>query len=278
MGTYPVAMAKLFDRIDDHLRDWISRQSLFFVATAPLDADGRVNVSPKGPIGTLRVVDDHTVAYLDIFGSGSETIAHLRENGRICVMLCAFEGPPRILRLHGRGEPVFPRTSASPSCSTSCEFEEATQVEARRSVIRRQRRADRRLLRLRRPADGLRRPARAPPEGGGQARPRHGRRRATSSSPASATASRSTGCRRCRRPRVRWPLQGAVAQLVVAPVSKTGGPRFESWLPRSQSSSDHRPNHAGHSRHGGSTATIRRVICSAWSAVARASGSGGRTW
>jgi hypothetical protein len=128
-------MAKLFDRINGHLRDWISRQSLFFVATAPLDSDGRVNVSPKGPIGTLRVVDDHTVAYLDIFGSGSETIAHLRENGRICVMLCAFEGPPRILRLHGRGESVFPEDPRFQKLLDELQFEEATQAEARRSVI-----------------------------------------------------------------------------------------------------------------------------------------------
>jgi hypothetical protein len=128
-------MAKLFDRLDDHLRDWISRQLLFFVATAPLDSDGRVNVSPKGPIGTLRVVDDHTIAYLDIFGSGSETIAHLRENGRICVMLCSFEGPPRILRLHGRGEPVFPEDPRFQELLDELQFEEATQAEARRSLI-----------------------------------------------------------------------------------------------------------------------------------------------
>jgi predicted pyridoxine 5'-phosphate oxidase superfamily flavin-nucleotide-binding protein len=96
-------MAKVFDGIDDHQRAWIARQALFFVGTAPLDGDGHVNVSPKGPIGSLRVLDDHTVAYLDIIGSGAETIAHLRENGRIVVMLCAFDGPPRILRLHGQG-------------------------------------------------------------------------------------------------------------------------------------------------------------------------------
>jgi predicted pyridoxine 5'-phosphate oxidase superfamily flavin-nucleotide-binding protein len=128
-------MGKLFERIDQHLRDWISRQSLFFVATAPLESDGRVNVSPKGPIGSLRVVDDQTVAYLDIFGSGSETIAHLRENGRICVMLCSFEGPPRILRLHGRGEPVFPEDPRFQELLDELQFEEATQAEARRSVI-----------------------------------------------------------------------------------------------------------------------------------------------
>jgi hypothetical protein len=99
-------MGRIYERIDDHQRDWIGRQSLFFVGSAPLDGDGHVNVSPKGPIGSLRVLDDHTVAYLDVVGSGAETIAHIRENGRVVVMLCAFEGPPRILRLHGRGEVV----------------------------------------------------------------------------------------------------------------------------------------------------------------------------
>ena len=101
-------MAKVFDHLDDRLRGWIARQSMYFVGTAPLDADGHINVSPKGPIGSLAVLDDHTVAYLDIIGSGAETIAHVRENARIVVMFCAFEGPPRILRLHGRGEIVLP--------------------------------------------------------------------------------------------------------------------------------------------------------------------------
>src|SRR3954467_14018352 len=99
-------MGKVFDAIDDDLRAWIARQPMFFVGTAPLAADGHVNVSPKGPIGSLAVLDEHTVAYLDLTGSGAETIAHLRENGRIVVMLCAFEGPPRIVRLHGSGRAV----------------------------------------------------------------------------------------------------------------------------------------------------------------------------
>ena len=99
-------MAKIYDRIDGHLREWIAEREMFFVASAPLDAEGHVNVSPKGPAGTLRVLDDHTVAYLDMVGSGAETVAHVRENGRIVVMLCAFQGPPRILRLHGRGEVI----------------------------------------------------------------------------------------------------------------------------------------------------------------------------
>jgi hypothetical protein len=97
-------MGKRFDVIDDRLEAWIARQRMFFVGTAPSGADGHVNVSPKGPIETLRVLDERTVAYLDLVGSGAETIAHLRDNGRIVVMLCAFEGGPRIVRLHGRGE------------------------------------------------------------------------------------------------------------------------------------------------------------------------------
>src|SRR6266498_6120412 len=100
-------MAKTFDAIDARLAAWIARQRMFFVATAPSGDGGHVNLSPKGPIETLRVLDEHTVAYLDLVGSGAETIAHLRENGRIVVMLCSFDGPPRIVRLHGRGEVVL---------------------------------------------------------------------------------------------------------------------------------------------------------------------------
>jgi len=96
-------MGKVHAAIDAKLEQWIGRQQMFFVATAP-EGGGRVNLSPKGPIASLRVLDPHTLAYLDTVGSGIETVAHLRQNGRICVMLCAFEGPPRIVRLHGRGE------------------------------------------------------------------------------------------------------------------------------------------------------------------------------
>jgi hypothetical protein len=128
-------MGKVFDRIDDHLRDWIARQALFFVGTAPLAADGHVNVSPKGPIGSLRVLGDRTVAYLDIIGSGAETIAHLRENGRIVVMLCAFEGPPRILRLHGRGEVIAPDDSRFAELMERCDFDDPAVAESRRSII-----------------------------------------------------------------------------------------------------------------------------------------------
>jgi hypothetical protein len=95
-------MGKVFEGIDAKLAGWIAAQRLFFVGSAPSDG-GHVNVSPKGPIESLRILDSHHVAYLDVIGSGAETIAHLRDNGRICVMLCAFEGPPRIVRLHGTG-------------------------------------------------------------------------------------------------------------------------------------------------------------------------------
>jgi hypothetical protein len=128
-------MGRIYDRIDDHQRAWIARQSLFFVGTAPLGADGHVNLSPKGPIGTLRVLDDHTVAYLDMIGSGAETIAHLRENGRIVVMLCAFDGPPRILRLHGRGEVVVGGEPGFDDLLERAGFEQPGVEESRRAVI-----------------------------------------------------------------------------------------------------------------------------------------------
>ncbi len=96
-------MAKVYDGIDARLAAWIEAQPMFCVATAPLAADGLVNLSPKGTRGTFRVLGERTFAYLDITGSGVETVAHLRENGRICVMFCAFDGKPNIVRLHGTG-------------------------------------------------------------------------------------------------------------------------------------------------------------------------------
>jgi hypothetical protein len=101
-------MAKVYDEIDDRLRQWLLAQPVFFVGTAPLSADGHVNVSPKGMAGTFAVLGPHRVAYLDYFGSGIETLAHLGENGRIVIMCCAFSGPPKIVRLHGRGRGVLP--------------------------------------------------------------------------------------------------------------------------------------------------------------------------
>ena len=96
-------MGREYDGIDTRLAAFLLRQPMFFVATAPLDADGHVNLSPKGMAGTFAVLDEQRVAYLDLTGSGVETIAHLRENGRIVFMFCTFTGPPRIVRLHGRG-------------------------------------------------------------------------------------------------------------------------------------------------------------------------------
>ena len=101
-------MGKVHERITEQVADWIGRQHLFFVATAALAGDATVNVSPKGMSDTFAVLDDATVAYLDLTGSGVETVAHLRENGRITLMWCAFEGPPRIVRIHGRGRVVTP--------------------------------------------------------------------------------------------------------------------------------------------------------------------------
>jgi Pyridoxamine 5'-phosphate oxidase len=128
-------MAKVFDEIDEHLRSWIAKQTLFFIASAPRAEDGHVNVSPKGPIGTLRVLGPATVAYLDIIGSGAETIAHVRENGRIVVMLCAFEGPPRIVRLHGRGEIVVPGDPRFDELLERCAFDEPAAPQARRAIV-----------------------------------------------------------------------------------------------------------------------------------------------
>ncbi|MGW8945168.1 pyridoxamine 5'-phosphate oxidase family protein [Streptomyces koyangensis] len=100
-------MGKEYARIEGRLRAFIEAQPVFFTASAPLAEDGTVNLSPKGVSGSFAVLDPLTVAYLDFAGSHSETIAHLRENGRITLMWCAFQGPPTIVRVHGRGEPVF---------------------------------------------------------------------------------------------------------------------------------------------------------------------------
>jgi hypothetical protein len=101
-------VGKSYDAIDARLQSWLEAQHVFFVGTAPLSVDGHVNVSPRGLRDTFRVVDDQTVAWLDLTGSGAETIAHLKENGRIVVMFCGFEGPPKVVRLHGRGRVVTP--------------------------------------------------------------------------------------------------------------------------------------------------------------------------
>jgi hypothetical protein len=95
-------VSKIIPALDDELMSWLAAQPVFFVATAPNGPGGHVNLSPKGH-DTFRVLDPLRVAYLDLTGSGAETIAHLRENGRITVMFNAFAGPPRIVRMHGRG-------------------------------------------------------------------------------------------------------------------------------------------------------------------------------
>lgn len=97
-------MGKDYDSLKVEHREWIAEQSMFFVATAPLSADGHVNLSPKG-FDTFRILDDDRVCYLDLTGSGAETIAHLRENGRVTIMFMAFAGRPRILRFYGTGTP-----------------------------------------------------------------------------------------------------------------------------------------------------------------------------
>jgi hypothetical protein len=111
-------MSTPLDGIDEKLAAWLTEQPVFFVATAPRSDDDLINVSPKGLAGTFAVIDDHTVAYLDLTGSGVETIAHLRENGRIVLMFCAFDGRPNIVRLHGHGEVVLPEDGRFPDLVT----------------------------------------------------------------------------------------------------------------------------------------------------------------
>ena len=118
-------MGKPYDEITPELAEWIEQQHVFFVATAPLAREGLINCSPKG-MDTFRILGPREVAYLDLTGSGIETIAHARENGRIVFMFCAFDGPPKIVRLHGTAEahalgspeyqslsPLFPTLSGS---------------------------------------------------------------------------------------------------------------------------------------------------------------------
>lgn len=100
-------MGMTYPELDARLRGFIEAQQIFFTGTAPTGAEGHVNVSPKG-LGGFRIFGPREVAYLDYTGSGAETIAHLRQNGRIVLMFCAFEGPPNILRLHGTGRVIEP--------------------------------------------------------------------------------------------------------------------------------------------------------------------------
>jgi len=102
-----IILGKTHEKLTEDLQAWIHKQHMFFVSTAPLSADGMINCSPKG-LDSFRVLDEHTVAYIDLTGSGVETISHLKENGRIVVMFCAFEGATNILRLYGEGEVIEP--------------------------------------------------------------------------------------------------------------------------------------------------------------------------
>lgn len=126
-------MGKTFDGVSEDLGAWLVRQPVFFVATAPLAVNGFVNCSPKGNRDEFVVVDPRRVAYLDQTGSGVETIAHLKENGRIVVMFCAFEGPPRIVRLHGTGRAI---SKDSPEFDTlAAAFPGAMGVGARSVIV-----------------------------------------------------------------------------------------------------------------------------------------------
>ncbi len=100
-------MSKKIEFISSQLEEWIEKQKIFFVATAPLSAEGHINLSPKG-LDSFRVLTPTMVIYQDLTGSGVETIAHIHENKRMVIMFCAFDGPPKILRLYGRGEVIFP--------------------------------------------------------------------------------------------------------------------------------------------------------------------------
>jgi len=102
-------MGKFHESILPAHQEFIKKQHLFFVCTAPLDATGHINISPKG-LDTFRVLSEKKVAYMDFIGSGNETSAHTLENGRITFMFCAFQGPPNILRLYGKGFTVLPGT------------------------------------------------------------------------------------------------------------------------------------------------------------------------
>jgi hypothetical protein len=104
-------MGKVFDGIDGTLTAWISQQPVFFVATAPLSGHGHLNLSPRG-LDCLSVLGPHELGWVDLTGSGVETIAHLQENGRVVLMWCAFTGPPRIVRVHGTGQVHLPGSDA----------------------------------------------------------------------------------------------------------------------------------------------------------------------
>jgi Pyridoxamine 5'-phosphate oxidase len=128
-------MASVLPEIDHRLRDWIGRQHMFFVATAPSGDGGHVNLSPKGARETFAVLGPHEVAYVDLYGSGIETVSHLKQNGRLVIMFCSFEGPPKIVRLHGRGTVVEQADPAFSELFANFTLTDDT-VPAVRSIIR----------------------------------------------------------------------------------------------------------------------------------------------
>ncbi len=120
-------MGKVFEGIDEGSARWISAQPVWFVATAPLSADGHVNVSPRGH-DSLAILGPHQVAWVDYTGSGVETIAHVRENGRICLMFASFDRRPRIVRLHGRGRIALPGEAAYDNVVARCPAHPSTRA------------------------------------------------------------------------------------------------------------------------------------------------------
>ena len=122
-------MGKEYTEIDARIQKWMQRQHMYFVATAPSAADGLVNLSPKG-LDSLRVLGPNRLAYVDTGGSGIETVAHLKENGRITLMMCAFDGPPKIFRFYGRGSAVEPHAEEFPAL-----LAEFPEMPAARNII-----------------------------------------------------------------------------------------------------------------------------------------------
>ncbi len=126
-------MGKVHEVLDGRLRAFVERQQLYFVATAPGGTGGHVNVSPKGHKDTFAVIDERTIAYVDLTGSGAEGIAHIRENGRVTVMFCAFDGPPDIVRLQGTGRVVLPGQAGWEDLAAR--FPDGTQHPGVRAII-----------------------------------------------------------------------------------------------------------------------------------------------
>lgn len=128
-------MGRSYDAIPDHLATWMADQPVWFVASAPLSPDGHVNVSPKGGEG-FRVIDASTVAYLDLTGSAAETVAHVRENGRLTIMFCSFGATPNIVRLYGTGEAVLPDHADFDALASSFPHHPGTRAVVRLAVHR----------------------------------------------------------------------------------------------------------------------------------------------